>query len=323
MFDIKYLQNSLRNGLWAMAVGAALGLVGGGARAWAGTDPKPSKEMQEEARKLFGKDRKDKPSDSEASAASRQWCIVLLTLRDDDRDKAAPLALDQIRGKGRVPEAYVDRRAAATLIACGKFDAPDSPEAERELQRIRSIEVDGLRPYAYAVLCPPEIKTPIGSMPEYNLLQAKVQFGEHALQTLQVAVYGRDDLKNPTEKDLKECRDKAEEYCAQLRREGEVAYYYHGPRRSMVTIGVFDQSDYDAQVPGYNSARLADTKKRHPYNLYNGAAIREKRPGDKDGRLQPSMLVKIPDPPPGADSKKPGEGDTSQDRKPVKLAPPR
>ena len=59
------------------------------------------------------------------------------------------------------------------------------------------------------------------------------------------------------------------------------------------------------RLPGYNSARRG-LRNWHPYNLYNGAAIREKRRAT-DGRLQPSMLVKIPDPS-GREQQKPGEG---------------
>jgi hypothetical protein len=261
-------------------------------------EPAPSKDLQDEARKVLGPGA-SAPAKSAAgqSQSSGKWCIALASLRGVDRDEATPIALEQIRTRGQLPAAFADRRANATIIAYGQYDSAEDPQAIADLKRIREIQVDGQSPYILAILSPPPEATKIGGIPEYNLLQAKRIFGDHAVQSLQVAVYGREDLKSPTEKDLQECRDKAEEYCLQLRQEGEMAFYYHGQRRSMVTIGVFDTTDYDPQVPGFNSARLLDVKKRHPYNLYNGAAIREKRPGQKEGRLQPSTLVKIPDPP--------------------------
>lgn len=273
--------------------------------------PAPSKELQDEARKVLKPNNAPPSKDAkDQSQTSGKWCIALASLRGPERDEATPVALDRIRTKGQLPNAYADRRANATIIAYGQYDSPDDPQAVADLKRIREIQVDGQSPYIFAILSPPAEANKIGNLPEYNLVQAKRLFGEDALQSLQVAVYGRDDLKNPTEKDLQECRAKAEEYCTQLRREGEVAFYYHGTRRSMVTIGVFDITDYDPQLPTFNSQRLAELKKRHPYNLYNGAAIREKRPGQKEGRLQPSTLVKIPDPPaetPGATQNPPAK----------------
>ncbi len=284
-------------------------------------DPKPSDALKEEARKVLGgkndSDKTKKPGANDEQ--SSQWSIAIMSLRDETRREAAPLALEQVRTKGRLPEAYIDERPGATVIAYGKYSGPDDAQAQEDLKRVRAIEVEGITPYAFAFLCPPVARDKAGLTPEYNLPRAKLLFGDKAVQTLQVAVYGREELKNPTEKDLAEVRTKAEEYCVQLRREGELAFYYHGPRRSMVTVGVFDTNDYDPQLPSYNSARLQEVRKRHPYNLYNGAAIREKRPGQKEGRLQPSTLVMIPDDPAGDH----GGGSKSPTQETPKLAPPR
>lgn len=309
------------------ALGVALALTMGGpalaARALA-ADPKPSDALKEEARKVLGGGAGDAARDKDKSkkdggdAKSTRWCIAIMSMRDETRHEAAPIALEQVRTKGRLPEAYVDVRASATVIAVGSYDGPDDPQAQEDLKRVRAIEVEGLTPYAFAFLCPPEARDQAGSVPEYNLTRAREMYGDKAIQTLQVAVYGREDLKNPTEKDLAEVRTKAEEYCVQLRREGELAFYYHGPRRSMVTIGVFDLTDYDPQLPSYNSPRLQEVRKRHPHNLYNGAAIREKRPGQKEGRLQTSTLVMIPE-----DTGEKSGGGKAPAQETPKLAPPR
>lgn len=280
----------------AVALAAGIGIFAG-RDVCASDDPRPSDEMKEEARKVLGRGA-NKPSakgDKKDSASSSQWCIALASLRGPERDEAAPIALTKTQTAGKLPEAYLVRRTNAIVVAYGKYDGPDDPKAQADLKRVQEIVVDGLPPYAFAFLCPPEEEPKVGGSPEHNLLQAKKLYGEKALQTLQVAVYGREDLKNPTEKDLEECRKAAEIACARYRQDGELAFYYHGPRRSMVTIGVFDETDFDPQLKDYHSVRLLETKKRHPYNLYNGAAIRERRPGQKEGRLQASTLVKIPD----------------------------
>src|SRR5262249_24035027 len=108
------------------------------------------------------------------------------------------------------------------------------------------------------------------------------------------AVYGRRDLPNPTQADLTEARKAAEQAAARFRQEGEQAFYYHGPRMSMVTIGAFNIEDFDPQTPSYQSTRLLEVRKRHPYNLYNGAGIKVINKANGRSELQPSSLVEIP-----------------------------
>ena len=144
------------------------------------------------------------------------------------------------------------------------------------------------------MLAPPLDFKMTGSMPQFNLVKAKQLFGEQALYTLQVAAYGRLDVEHPTEKDLAQPRAAAEQAAAKLREEGEQAWYYHGPTMSMVCIGVFDQTDFDPQMPNFKSSKLRESQKRHPYNLYNGAGLKVKRKGDRNLTMQPSSLVEIP-----------------------------
>ncbi|MBX3385666.1 MAG: hypothetical protein KF768_03765 [Phycisphaeraceae bacterium] len=263
-------------------------------------EQRTKEDIKEEGRRVFNRETADpnRRTDGGAYVSDGKWSIAVMSLRGPERDEAAPIALARIRAEGRLPEAFAERRSSATIIAVGKFDSPDDPQAQRELRRIQEILVNGVPAYSFAFLCPPEAEPKFGAHPEYNLLRAKETFGSAAIQTLQVGVYARDDLKNPTEKDLAEVRRLAESAAVKLRQEGELAFYYHGPRRSMVTIGVFDISDFDPQIPGYNSPRLVAAKRRHPHNLYNGQGIRERNPQDGTSRLQPSTLVAIPDPPP-------------------------
>lgn len=227
--------------------------------------------------------------------ADNAWTIALVVFRGDGAEDLARMALAKVRTEGGLPEAFMERRGDAVLVAYGRFESPDSPLATSEIKRIQEMDVRGTRPYRDALLTPPMQGTNLGGMPQINLTQARAMFGERALYTLQVAVYGRRDLLRPTEKDLQEARQKAELYAMQLRQQGEQAFYYHGPRMSMVTVGVFNEEDYDPQTPLYQSTRLKETKRRFPHNLYNGAGIREKRPGDREARLQPSTLVAIPE----------------------------
>lgn len=254
-------------------------------------DQKRKEQIIEESRRVFG----DKSANTgEQDAEQGAWSILIAIFRGEDQEKEAAAALAQVRTKGQLPEALAQKRGEATCILVGSFKGPDDAAAKAELERVQQMVIDGVAVYAASYLAPPPKKDLKGSIPEYNLTQAKLLYGKRAVQTLQVGVYGREDIERPTEKDLRECRAAAEAAVIKLRQEGELAFYYHGPRRSMVTVGVFDLTDFDPRVPSYKSSRLRETQKRFPYNLYNGQAIRVRTPG-QPARLQPSNLVAIPE----------------------------
>ncbi len=73
--------------------------------------------------------------------------------------------------------------------------------------------------------------------------------------------------------------------------DGELAFYYHGPTKSMVTVGLFGDRDYDPATDR-RSDRLLQTQRRFPNNMLNGRTIIERRIGGN--RTQPSSLVMVP-----------------------------
>jgi hypothetical protein len=157
-----------------------------------------------------------------------------------------------------------------------------------------------VKPFSGAFLAPPtEIH---GTMPEFDLSNAKKLNGDWVLYTLQVGVYSREDQKAATPAEMAEFRKTAEEAVVQLRREGEQAFYSHGPNRSMVTIGLFGTEDFDA-TSKFESPALRALRKRFPYNLQNGMGIKQRftvtdpKTGQqmKKERIQPSGLVQVPD----------------------------
>ncbi len=251
---------------------------------------KQKEKILQEGKKLFGSGNEG----SDASKADTGWSVLIGIFRGEKHEKQAQQALSEFRTRGMLPEAYLQKRGEATCILVGQFTGPDDPNAQAELKRVQSIQIENVAPYVGSYLVPPHRADLKGSIPEYNLRQARLLYGNKAVQTLQVGVYGREDLDRPTEKDLEECRKAAEKAVVILRQEGEQAFYYHGPRRSMVCVGVFDLTDFDPQVPNYKSSRLRETQKRFPHNLYNGQQIRIKKRG-QPAQIQPSNLVAIPE----------------------------
>lgn len=245
---------------------------------------------RDEAKKVFGP-----AAAADAAVPEEQaWTIALVVFRGEDADELAQKALTKVQTEGGLPTAFIEKRGESVIVAVGRYESADSPRGIAEIKRVQEMNIGGQKPFKDALLIPPVAETRLGAMPELNLVQAKAMYGDDALYSLQVAAYGRRDLNNPTEADLAEARKAAEQAAVQLRQQGEQAFYYHGPRMSMVTIGVFGIDDYDPQTPSYKSTRLLAAQKRHPYNLYNGAGIKEKRSPQGEGKLQPSNLVALP-----------------------------
>lgn len=222
------------------------------------------------------------------------WSVVIASFRGEGQREVAQTMLARVRTEGGLPDAEMRVRGEATVISLGTFASAEDAEAQAALRRVQSLEIGVERPYTQAFLAPPEHLSAPGSMPQFNLVRARELYGPKAIYSLQVGVYGRQDLDRPTDAELSETRKAAEIAAFRLRQEGELAFYYHGPRLSMVTIGVFDLSDFDPQLPAFKSPRLKDAQTRFPYNLYNGQAIREKRKSQNETKLQPSNLVALP-----------------------------
>ena len=233
------------------------------------------------------------PVDVPVVRASRnEWSIVIASF---DKERGGPLASEMLRQVQRVSGlsgAYLEERGKALVIGYGRYS--DAPSARRELDRLRDIVVENDRPFRAAVLAPPVFDAIAGSIPEHDLRNAKAMFGKGAAYTLQVGVYGKPGGAAATEKEMAEFRAAAERAGVDLRREGEEAFYFHGPRRSMVTVGVFSMDEYDANDASRESPRLTALRQKYPYNLENGAGIRRRRPGQAEARIDPSFIVLVP-----------------------------
>ncbi len=225
-----------------------------------------------------------------------QWSIILVTLPNP---QLAPDILQTVQSRHGLISAYSTTRQGKPVIAYGRYAGPDDRRALVDLDRVRDIEYDGSRPFAAAYLAPPPADALGGSNREYDLRTVKERFGPLALYTLQIGVYGSNGNETPSASEIKEIRQAAERAVLDLRSEGERSFYYHAPLRSIVTIGVFGEDDFDGSTtPAIESMRLRELRKRFPHNLLNGQGIREtitSSTGQRVTRLQPSSLVGIPE----------------------------
>ena len=109
----------------------------------------------------------------------------------------------------------------------------------------------------------------------------------HDMYSLQILVY---DLDYGSK-----FREAAEQAARTLRNDGDESYYYHGPHRSMVLIGLFTYAKaFDSHPGGQDtySQAVRQLQKKFPYNALNGRTIIEKVNG-KSNTTQSSFLVRI------------------------------
>lgn len=232
------------------------------------------------------------------------WSILIVAYQGPSQEANAAQALVNVRTHGGLREAYVERRGEATVVAYGRYPGPDDRQAQADLKRIRSVTIDGGRPFAGAVLVPPPTLYLVGQHPEYDLRTARRDLGDQAMYTLQIGVYKRMDGRQPTPSDIAEFRKAAEQAVIDLRREGVPAFYIHMPESSTVTVGVFGPNDYvlptdPAREQPYRSPELIKWRERFPHNLVNGATVYSRVPGvpasdPRSRRVQESSLVLIP-----------------------------
>jgi len=227
------------------------------------------------------------------------WSVLIAQFPATPEGEAqAQRSLTLVRSKGRLPGAYLERRDDAIAMLYGRHEDLEDPGLKRDLAYVRQLEIDGERPYAGAIIAPPASGEIVGSRPEWDLRNARKRY-PNAVYTLQIGLYGRLDGSRPDPEELAEYRRAAEDAVAQLRAAGEPAFYYHGPTRSTVTVGIFDETDHDPSKRGRGeSMRLRQTRERHPYNLLNGKGIKQ-RIRDASGKpveiLQKSFLVPVPE----------------------------
>ena len=209
---------------------------------------------------------------------SSAWTILLETFEGSAGQEQAVNLIRDLQQQTRTPDLWLRNQRGMVYVYRGRYDRPDDPRAENDLRQTRLLNLADQRPFSSAYL------VPIGSAEgvSSNPLDLRRFSGMYSLQ---VAVY--DDAYGP------DFRKAAEKAANALRSDGDEAYYYHGPHRSMVTIGLFTDSDFIQRGPvqGYGP-RILELQEKYPYNLANGLTQIERINGQLMGE-QPSFLVRV------------------------------
>jgi len=218
---------------------------------------------------------------------ANEWTIVLAAWREADQlDRAEETAV-KLRAVAGLEKVFVTTRGPATFVGLGRYADPAA--ARTDLANVRGAVIGGDRPFADSFLAPPSQRGQAGTRPEMNLLSATEQYGESAKMTLAIAAY--EAPPGATKADRDEAQKQAEAAVEILRQQGELAFYHHGQRQSVVTVGLFGDKDI-ATNTRRESERLATLRKRYPVYLLNGGGIKTKAGGIE--RMVKTELVQIP-----------------------------
>ncbi|MFG0282794.1 MAG: hypothetical protein ACF8R7_00080 [Phycisphaerales bacterium JB039] len=231
--------------------------------------PDPASSTEGEA--LFGGSAEARRSSGQAEA----WTIVVYGYRTETRAEDARAGLDWITRNTGMTGFRIEDRGEATVIAYGHYRDPKGADAIADYERLRQIEVDGAYPFAESLITPPEYAG-LGNHPEYDLRRIREAFPD-AVYSLQIGFYGSPGqlISELPPEAQQEIRAAGEQAAVALRREGELAFYYHGPSGTMVTVGAFEEDDIDL-ARQYESPAVKALRQRFPYNLVNGHELRQR-----------------------------------------------
>lgn len=245
----------------------------------------PERDWKSEAREVLGPpSRKPAGSGGAATDLPSGWSIVLEGFSGPDAPARAQSRAAEIAAMLGRQDVSVRQTRSGAAVVLGLYRRPDDRQAQADLASVRAFRSGSAAPFATAFLAPPVDRADPGDAPELSLATARQTFGPRAAYTLQIGVYEAADRN--------QAKRAAEEAAARLRRDGELAFYYHGATRSSVTVGVFTDADFDAQLRPTNPTMIA-LQQRYPLNLLNGQFPIIEHVGD-ESRQQPSSLVRIP-----------------------------
>lgn len=210
------------------------------------------------------------------------FAIKLQSFDGADRYRRANEMMRRLARQG-IGGLWLRETGEGVTVYRGRFETRTDLDAQRQLLDTRDIELEGLKPYESVELV---ALSGGDEVQERDPAELRAYAGYY---TLQIGYY--DQEYGP------DFRKAAETAVRELRSQGEQAYFYHGRYRSMVTVGLFTDEDFDrAGAVHVYGPRILELQRKYPYNLGNGRTIVETfREGKKvEQREQASSLVRVP-----------------------------
>lgn len=237
----------------------------------------------------YGKRKDEQPADAlpDGVDADVPWAIATDQYSGVSHRQIAEQRVAQLRRATDMPGFWVQDEGSRSTVYYGRYNSPQDPAGRDAMAKLRKANTRGDVRFGTLAFAP--LIEASGALDEtlaaYDLRRAS----QRGVYTLQIGYYESEDGSR---------KKSAEKAVAALREDEVRAYFYHGPNRSMVTVGVFGD---DAIVTSRGDGRQIRTsysqavralQERFPHNLANGATIDETRNGSTT--QQPSFLVRIP-----------------------------
>ncbi|MCC6906356.1 MAG: hypothetical protein IT430_00315 [Phycisphaerales bacterium] len=235
-----------------------------------------------------------------ADAPHREgWAVVLAAFTDADHRELATAYLAKFQEVTPFAGAWIETDERGSTVRYGSYSSLTDKQAQDDLNAIKDFVYNGGRPFSRAYLSRFGLQETEGRLREYHLSQARRYLpGERTVYSLQIGVYEAEkDTTTGKTTSADEARRLAEQAAVQLRAQSELAFYYHGPNRSMVCVGVFPESAVDVAT-GLYSPEVMALQRRFPHNSLNGRTLKQKIVsvgGKVREELQPSFLVLVPE----------------------------
>ena len=220
-------------------------------------------------------------------SAFRGFTIPLETYRGPDRLRKSHARIRALKEKAGLADLWTLDLDGVLRLYHGRFPRENDPLAQVALEQVRSVQLDGKRPYKDAKVQPLDPRSGSSTARDFDEFNLR-RFSDQGYLTLQIAVY--DEAYGP------DFRRAAEQAAKALRDDDTQAFHYHGPHRSMVTVGLFTFEQHFVQKGKQRAygPEIEKLQREFPYNLVNGVtAILKNEDGQPIGE-QESSVVRVP-----------------------------
>lgn len=221
-------------------------------------------------------------ADAAFAGRSSYWSVLLQSFPANSPGHRAR-AIELIRRMSQVDpalaESFIHTNDRGSLVLFGRHTSVEDPGAQEDLSFVQGVLIREQPLFPRAMLTRIRQKVDASTLGPNELLSLRVSMPQFRdLYTFQIAVWGT--FREYAERGERvmswdEVQAAAERNVRDLRARGYQAYYHHdeGKELSMVTIGVYDRTAYDAQSGLYLDPRLERMSKEFSEHLMNGEPV--------------------------------------------------
>ena len=228
-----------------------------------------------------------KPSDQAATStrgrrghSSQSYAVQLQRFTGPQATAMAVDLVGRVREQAGLGDIWYAEAGGTSTVYAGRYRDPQADRARAMLQLVRAAQVDGSRLFTRAQVVPLS-----GSSADAAVYNERDLRNHRGMITLQIGFYDANYGAS--------FRAAAETAVDVLREQGEDAYFYHGPNRSLITVELFTRGQ--ALVPSGQTEQYSPTvrllQERFPHNLMNGLTFERRENGV--GGVQGSFLVPV------------------------------